>query len=386
VSRTSSPSTASTARRHRDGSAVTDPQHHRFPWRITAIVVAVVAVASVIAGVLLSADRVETTEPPVATASPSSSAAATPLPLVDQRQVTLLLTVRDATRAAVSTVLVGVGGDTGFVAELMLPRDLLLPTVPPMRLEEVDDPTGARTPEQPLETLLGVQVDVIIDLDRLAWAGLIDATGTRVNAQAAEDPAAFALVVDRVLKGLPYEEETVGELLTGLGSMARTTVTNEDASYVLAQVGRQLRSLDVRREPLPVTFLRAGDARVAVTDLEAATEVTRELFPQALLEPGHAGTPRVVLQRAGATIGAATAARLGLVTAGFGVVEDRAEAPSAEATQVVVPGSSEEAMAAGRAVVSALGLPTSALTVSDAADATVDVRVLLGADATVPSP
>ena len=47
--------------------------------------------------------------------------------------------------------------------------------------------------------------------------------------------------------------------------MARTTVTNEDASYLLALVGRQLRSLDVRREVLPVTYLRAGEARVAVS-------------------------------------------------------------------------------------------------------------------------
>ena len=125
--------------------------------------------------------------------------------------MTLLLTVRDVDRAAVSTMLIGVGGGTGFVAELLLPRDLLLPTVPPMRLEEVDDPTGARTPEQPLETLLGVQIDVLVDLDRLAWAGLIDATGARVDATAAENPAAFPLVVDRVLKGLPYDEETVGE-------------------------------------------------------------------------------------------------------------------------------------------------------------------------------
>ena len=162
-----------------------------------------------------------------------------------------------------------------------------------------------------------MQIDVLVDLDRLAWAGLIDATGARVDATAAENPAAFPLVVDRVLKGLPYDEETVGELLTGLGSMARTTVTNEDASYVLAQVGRQLRGLDVRRETLPVTYVRAGSARVAVTDFAAATEVTRELFPLALLEPGQAGTPRVVLQRAGATIGAATAARLSLVGRGL---------------------------------------------------------------------
>ncbi len=365
---------------------MTDQPHHRFPWRITAVVVGVVVVASVLAGILLSRDRVATTEPPAATASATSSVPPTPIPLVDQRQVTLLLTVRDVDRAAVSTVLIGVGGDTGFVAELLLPRALLLPTVPPMRLEEVDDPTGSRTPEQPVETLLGVQVDVIIDLDRLAWAGLIDATGARVDATAAENPAAFPLVVDRVLKGLPYDEETVGELLTGLGSMARTTVTNEDASYVLAEVGRQLRGLDVRRETLPVTYVRAGEARVAVTEFAAATEVTRELFPLALLEPGHAGALRVVLQRAGATIGAATAARLDLVAAGFGVVEDRTAIASVVTSQVVVPGPSEAALAAGLDVAASLGLPEAAVTVSDAADASVDVRVVLGPDMVVPAP
>lgn len=365
---------------------MTDDQHHRFPWRTTAVIVVVVAVASVLAAVLLSRDRVETADPPPATASASSAAVPTPIPLVDQRQVTLLLTVRDADRAAVSTVLIGVGGGTGFVAELLLPRDLLLPTVPPMRLEEVDDPTGARTPEQPVETLLGVQIDVLVDLDRLAWAGLIDATGGRVDSTAAENPAAFPLVVDRVLKGLPYDEETVGELLTGLGSMARTTVTNEDASYVLAQIGRQLRGLDVRRETLPVTYVRAGSARVAVTDFAAATEVTRELFPLALLEPGQAGTPRVVLQRAGATIGAATAARLSLVGAGFGVVEDRTEVEPVVTTQVLVPDTSEAALAAGSEVAAALGLPAGAVSVADAPDAVVDVRVVLGPDVAVPAP
>jgi hypothetical protein len=365
---------------------VTEPHPHRFPWRVTAVIVAFVALASVVAGVLLSRDRVETTTAPAATASASSTVAPTPIPLVDQRQVTLLLTVRDQERAAVSTVLIGVGGDTGFVAELMLPRDLLLPTVPPMRLEQVDDPTGARTPELPIETLLGVQVDVIVDLDRLAWAGLIDATGSRVDAAAAENPAAFALVLDRVLKGLPYDDETVGELLTGLGSMARTTVTNEDASYVLAQVGRHLRSQDVRRETLPVTYLRAGQARVAVAEFDAATQVTRELFPLALLEPGHSGIPRVVIQRAGATVGAAAAARLRLVAAGFGVVEDRTERELAASTQVVVPGSSDEAMTAGRDVAAALGLPATAVVVSDAAGATVDAMVTLGPDVAVTSP
>lgn len=361
--------------------------HHAFPWRITGVVALVVVAASVVAGLLLARDRMapEPDPLPVATASPSATPSRV-LPLAEQRQLTVLLTVRDDDRAAVSNVLIGVGGGTGFAAELLLPRDLLLPTVPPMRLEQVDDPTGARTADQPLETLLGVQVDAIVDLDRLAWAGLIDATGSRVDIDAAEDAGSFPLVLDRVLKGLPYEPETVGELLTGLGSMARTTVTNEDASYVLSLVGRTLRGADLKRAVLPVTYLRAGESRVAVADLARVDPLMRELFPLALLKPGHDGQPRVLLQRAGATLGAATAAAADLVEEGFGVVSDAADAEPVTASQVRVAGGSESAVALGREVADLLGLPADSVVVDDAPEATVDVRVLLAADAALATP
>ena len=367
-----------------------DPPHHHFPWRITAVIAAIVIGASVLTGVLLGQQRVGSDQP-----VPSSSAAASPLPsadarpalpLADQRQLTLLLTVRDDDRAAVSSVLIGVGGQTGFVSELLLPRDLLLPTTPPRRLAEVDDPTGLQTAEEPLETLLGVQVDAIVDLDRLAWAGLIDATGTRVEPAAAERPGSFVLVLDDVLQGLPYDPETAGELLTGLGSMARTTVTNEDASALLSLVGRQLRGGELRREYLPVTYLRSGPARIAVTDLAEADAVVRDLFPEALLEPGHAGPVRVVLQRAGATLGAATMARLDLAAAGFGVVVDPAEQEPAASSSVLIPDGSEAARAAGADVAAQLGLPASAVTVDADPRAVVDVRVVLGPDAAVTRP
>ncbi len=353
-----------------------ESSHHAFPWRITALVVLVVAAATAVAWLLLARDRVEP-PPPAATAQPSSSAA-TALPVVDDRQLTVLLTVRDDAGSAVSTVLFGVGGGTGYTAELMLPRDLLLPAVPPVRLGDADDPTGPSTAEQPLETLLGVRIDGLVDLDRLAWSGLIDATGSRVSLPAAQAPGSFALVVDRVLEGLPYDSETVGELLTGLGSMARTTVTTEDAGLLLSRVGRGLRTGDVRRETLPVTYLRSGSDRVAVADLEATDGIVRELFPEALLEPGHDGQPRLVLTGSGATLGAVTQARLTLTGAGFGVVVDPAEGELAARSQVLVPAESPAAQALGLQAATALGLPESSVAVDAGPTPTVDVRVLLG--------
>lgn len=358
---------------------MTESPIHRFPWRVTALVVAIVAVATVLAGVLLSRDRVGTGQPLPPVPSPTA-ATPSPLPLEEQRQVTLLLTVRDDERVAVSSVLIGVGGATDVVSELLLPRDLLLPTSPPIRLASVDDPTGPRTAEQPLETLLGVQVDATVDLDRLAWAGLIDATGSRVDLTAAEQPGSFGLSLDRVLKGLPYDEQTVGELLTGLGSMARLTVTNEDASLLLALIGRGLRRGDVQREALPVTYVRAGPARAAVAEVEATDAVVRELFPEALLRPGHAGPPRVVVQRAGATLGNQVAARIALVDAGFGVVTDTAvQEPAASA--VLVPEATDAATALGREAAAAVGLDPAVVAVDPSPRATVDVRIVLGTGA-----
>lgn len=354
-----------------------DQAPHRFPWRVTAVIVAVVVVASVVAGVMLSRQRVET-----ATAEDASVFTPAPqaLPLVEQRQLTLLLTVRDADRVAVSSALVGVGGDTGFVAELLLPRDLLLPTTPPIRLEQATDPTGGQTADQPLETLLGVQVDAVLDLDRLAWTGLIDATGAPVSPTAADNPVSFPLILDAVLAGLPDDRTRVAELLTGLGSMARTNVTNEDATYLLTEVGRGVRAQEVRRESLPVVYLRSGIDRVAVAQTAPTAEVVGRLFPGALLQPGHPGQVRVVLQRAGASLGASVEARLQLVDDGFGVLDDRSPLPPATSTVVWVPANTEAALEAGRQVAQSLSLPASVVRVDPEPSAMVDVRIVLGSD------
>ncbi|MCX6433837.1 MAG: LytR C-terminal domain-containing protein [Actinobacteria bacterium] len=163
--------------------------------------------------------------------------------------------------------------------------------------------------------------------------------------------------------------------------MARTTVTNEDASLLISLVARDLRAHDVHRETLPVVYLRSGAERVAVADQAASAEVVAELFPRALLQPGHQGQRRVMLQRSGATIGAALDARLRLVSAGFGVVEDRATRGAEPASVVYVPDASEAAMAAGHDVATALGLPATAVAVDPDPSAVVDVRVVLGSDA-----
>lgn len=361
----------------------------RFPWRVTLVVAVLVVAATVVTGLLLGRDRVDSSAPAAASesasAAPSTTPTSTPSATLgsagQDRQLTVLLTVRDDERQAVSSILVGVGGRTGSVSELLLPRALLLPTVPAMRLSQASDPNGGALAIVPLQTLLGVQIDAAVDLDRLAWGGLIDATGTRVDPVIGKQTGSFLLVLDRVLAGLPPDAGTMSELLTGLGSMARTTVTNEDAGRVLALIGRGLRAHESQRELLPVTYIRGGDERTAVVKRAETDVVVARLFPEALLKTGHSGPLRVVLQRAGASVGAELTARQTLASAGLGVVSDRPAGVAVDATRIVVPDGSAAAVAAGTQVAAVLGLPASVVTTDPDLAPVVDARVLLGPDA-----
>jgi hypothetical protein len=361
----------------------------RFPWRVTLVVAFLVVAATVVTGLLLGRDRVDSSAPAAASASASAGPSTTPTSTPSatlgsagqDRQLTVLLTVRDDERQAVSSILVGVGGRTGSVSELLLPRALLLPTVPAMRLSQASDPNGGALAIVPLQTLLGVQIDAAVDLDRLAWGGLIDATGTRVDPVIGKQTGSFLLVLDRVLAGLPPDAGTMSELLTGLGSMARTTVTNEDAGRVLALIGRGLRAHESQRELLPVTYIRGGDERTAVVKRAETDVVVARLFPEALLQTGHSGPLRVVLQRAGASVGAELTARQTLASAGLGVVSDRPAGVAVDATRVVVPDGSAAAVAAGTQVATVLGLPPSVVTTDPDLAPVVDARVLLGPEA-----
>lgn len=355
---------------------VTDEHAYAFPWRLMGVVALIVVAATVLAGIVLARNSVDD-EPATGT---SSTVAPAPErePIEKHRQVTILLQVRDRDRDAISNVLLGVGGNTGFVAELLLPRNLLLPTVPPTQLRDVDGPTGPVSAQGPIEVLLGVQVDAAIEMDRLAWAGLLDSIGVMPGFTHASWPSAFPLVLDEVLARLPKDERAVGQLLTSLGSMARTTVTNEDASHLLAILGEGMRTQDVKREVLPVTALRAGTSQVDIVRHPDADETLLRLFPLALLQPGHSGTTRVVIERAGASLGSATTARLALSDAGFGVVARPGTGDVEVDSMVYVPGKSEDALVRGRDVAAVLGLPASSVVVDTSPVATVDVRVVLG--------
>jgi hypothetical protein len=346
-----------------------DEHAYPFPWRLMAVVAAVVVAATAMIGVVISRTSVEQV-----TLLPEATPTARPTEA--SRQLTLLLQVRDAGGEAASTVLLGFGGGTQALVQLLLPRDLLLPTVPPVAVRDVDTPIGQVTAQDAVQVLLGVTVDAVLDMDRLAWSGLIDGLGGSVDNPYALDPGSFSLAVTRVLARLPRDERYLNQLLTSLGSMARLSVPNEEAARLLALVGYTARTQDVRSEVLPVRSFRVGPSTVAVARQPEADAVVRDLFPGALLQPGHAGVPRVVLDRGGASAPGVYDARLALDAAGFGVASSQSPVRSVPRTEVLVPGADPEALALGQRAAEALGLDPATVVVDPTAD--VDVRIVLG--------
>ena len=356
---------------------MTQPQH-RFPWRLMGLLAAAVIVVTVGAGLLLARSPGTPPAPPMGTATPSSTVT---LPVPDGReQNTILLQVRGRDRRVESSILLGFGGDSSVVSALVIPTTLQLPTQPPVTIAGVDGPSGPVGAQQPLGTLLGVRIDETVEMDRLAWAGLIDAIGTSTlrGMEGRDVPGAL----EPVLGALPADRERVGQLLTSLGSMARTSMPNETTSRLLAALGDRVRHQGLRVQILPVSVVRAGGAPVSLLDPSAARLVIHQALAGAELQPGHAGPVRVIVERGGATTGAFLAVQRRLASAGYAVVPGSAPATSDPLTRVMAAGDSVAGRSRAIAVADALGLPPSAVQADVSPTAEVDVRVVLGSATT----
>ena len=227
-----------------------------------------------------------------------------------------------------------------------------------------------------------MRIDETIELDRLAWSGLIDAIGPAdLRGLSVNDVVGH---LGPVLSRLPASRQAVGQLLTSLGSMARTTLPNETTGRLVVALGDRVRQQGLRVGTLPVTVVKAGAPTAALVDTFRAAFLVGSEFPQALLVPGHAGATRVVIARGAATLGTFLSVQQRLDSAGFAVVAEEVPPRAVDATRVDVAGHSPEALARGRSVATALGLEPDAVTVDSSPLATVDVRVTLGRDVRQP--
>ena len=364
---------------------MTPPPASGFPWRRTGVVALVVIVVIVGAGLLLARTPGTPPAPAIVVDSPTAaplpsevgSADATGDTAADpDAPSTVLLQVRGRDRTVQSSILLAFGGNSPIVSATVIPTTLLLPTQPVIALSDVDGPSGPVGAREPLGTLLGVRIDETIELDRLAWAGLIDALGNPSlrGMEARDVPGAL----EPVLAALPVDRERVGQLLTSLGSMARTTLPNESTSRLLTALGDRVRRQGLQVSVLPVTVVKAGGSPVSMVDPVAARDLIARDLPGAMLQPGHPGPVRVVVERGAATLGAFLAVQRRLATAGYAVLAGSAPADDAARSRVVAAGDSVAVRARANALATALGLPVTAVSVDPSPMAEVDLRVVLG--------
>lgn len=248
-----------------------------------------------------------------------------PTPTQDLVEQTLLLQVLDTDGYARGNVVIGIEppGTDPLTVFLAVPASLLV--------AEGDDSVTLGTTPQSANTLagvtaieegLGLRVDAGLQLDRLAFAGLVDAVDgvwielnrpillpaigeegrvrvlgpgwvkmdgiaaadyavLRVPGESEDDRIArFLRVLQETIERMPRTEDQMRQLLTSLGSLAQSTVPTEELVPFLMTVRSDVDFGSVRTEVLPVEIIRGGarPASIAAPDADA---LVQELFADA---------------------------------------------------------------------------------------------------------
>ena len=258
----------------------------------------------------------------------------TPAPTPTDLQVeeTLFLQVLDADGYARGTVVIGIEppATDPLTVFLAVPASLLV--------AQGDDSVTLGTTPQSADTLagvtaiedsLGLRVDAGLSLDRLAFAGLVDAVDgvwveltrpillpaigeetrlrvlgpgwVKMDGIAAADYAVLRIpgesetdridrflgVLQDTIERMPRTNDQMRQLLTSLGSLAQSTVPTEELVPFLKSVRSDVDFGDVRTEILPVEIIRGG-ARPAAVAAPDADALVQALFPDARLSADDA--------------------------------------------------------------------------------------------------
>jgi hypothetical protein len=258
----------------------------------------------------------------------------TPAPTPTDLQVeeTLLLQVLDADGYARGNVVIGIEppATDPLTVFLAVPASLLV--------AQGDDSVTLGTTPQSADTLagvtaiedsLGLRVDAGLSLDRLAFAGLVDAVDgvwveltrpillpaigeetrlrvlgpgwVKMDGIAAADYAVLRIpgesetdridrflgVLQDTIERMPRTNDQMRQLLTSLGSLAQSTVPTEELVPFLKSVRSDVDFGDVRTEILPVEIIRGG-ARPAAVAAPDADALVQALFPDARLSADDA--------------------------------------------------------------------------------------------------
>ncbi len=358
--------------------------------------------------------------PTGSSASPAPSPAPTPVPL----QRTLLLQVRGPADAP-NSVVVGVGGARDQVEFVYAPAGLLLdvPASGPTTLSEAAVLPDTRAALAAISALTGVRIDGSFVLDRLAFAGLVDSVnGVPVvvkrpmlinddkgefvmvipeGARTLSGPEAayyvmylgpyekesariarFSDVLEKVIAALPEDPVRMGQILTSLGSLARSTIPNDALIERLEAARTEVRTGEQRSRDLPVDGIGPSPQRIFTLRLARSAALMRRMLPEAVIPAGDADPIRVIVRTGTPNPDLAARARDALVDTGVDVIADGAASDRGRLparTVIDVPPGVPQLRDRAAEIGTALGVDPLIVTRPFAAIA--DLRVTLGADA-----
>lgn len=333
-------------------------------------IIAIVILAIVVAGMGAAIWRANAGKPgPTPTASPGPTGSGSPTPGISpsgaptatqgqQSQPTLLVQLRDDYLSMVDSVLMGVQGPKSQTSQIYFPADVvvdlskgqsrILQDTGTLPLEKAGQMVAAQS---------GSQVGGTFAMDRLAFAGLVDAVGgveltiktpvvakdgygnvltiVPLGQRTLDGPSAavyamylapnepeinriqrFKAVWNAVLAKLPPQAEKVRAILGSLGALARSTQPVEVVAAFLTQAGDNVREAKLASGvahtypgslgPLPISW---------ITPAKMSAQVA-SLLPWALITPSSP-QPRVRVHQQGSVFVSAEVTKDALVAAGY---------------------------------------------------------------------
>jgi hypothetical protein len=341
---------------------------------------------------------------PNPTASPTVSPS--PSPTADPKlPETLLWQVRNDDFIAIDNLLIGAPTNSSQTALIYIPGGLLVDAgaAGEMTLARTAEVSDTLASPRALSGLVGVRVTGAFVLDRLAFAGLVDAVDgvwiktsygrahlngpaaanyvlTTKSGETEEDGIArFSDVMHSVFMRLPGDIEQMRQLVTSLGVSARGTIPSADIVALLMSTRDAVRSGAYDESILPTSALRSGPQPIDVIQQSMSMSMMSRMLPTSILRPGESEPPRVLLQSAVTNALATIGARDAIVSGGYLCVSGSRVADRI-VTRIRIPDLSSAAREVGVGVAQALGISEMQIVMGGMTNPTVDAEVVLGSD------
>lgn len=332
-------------------------------------------------------------------------------------QRTLLLQVKGADGSALSSALLADDRKSGNGAVVLIQPQVLanVPGIGSGDFAHALATGGVDGSRNALSDLMGVVIDGSWVLDPASFARLVDTLGgvavkvdvpvqhgrqvllspgqQRLNGQQALTYATYLAsgeeeqvrltrlqaVLDAILNELPAD---TASLVGSLGNGATSTQPAAAVGALLTGLAKDDKNDNLQYQSLPVTKVDTGDEQDRfrldpVADKQLVDSLLAQSIPPGVRQSGN----RVLVLNGVGTPGLGDKVRARLVPAGLVFIGSR-NAPhfGFPQTIVLVPSADDKAVAVGRQVAKAIGVPSSAVQTTDEIGTIADVVVIVGAD------